>query len=94
MSGDYELEMPFKVCQSQGGPYEDEPFVAGYQAGRLAGRLDAAAAIGANHLVEVVYVDLLPQIDLIAMRAGYTMDPVVDGEWATVSLLLDVEEPS
>lgn len=35
------LVMPFVVCTSEGGPYEDESFVAGWDLGTLDARLDA-----------------------------------------------------
>lgn len=90
---DWELGVPFVACRTQGGPYDDDSFVAGFQAGRIDARLTVASVVGANHVVEVAYTRLRKQIDLLAMSHGYTVDPVVDREWTTYSFLLDVEEP-
>lgn len=77
---EYALVMPFVVCQSVGGPYDDDAFVAGYQAGQI----DAALKAGtAGDLSLTVRTDLLPQLDLIAMRHGYIMttDSTEIDEW-------------
>lgn len=93
MADEFSLMMPFVVVESNGGPYDDAAFVAGYQCGTVDAKLAAAKAVGANHLVEVCYSDLRAQIDLIAMRHGYTVDVVdEDDEWSTYSFLMDVEQ--
>jgi hypothetical protein len=61
------------VCQSNGGPYEDEAFVAGFQAGEISQALRAAKAAGAFRLVRTVRTDVVKQLDLIAMDAGFTL---------------------
>lgn len=33
---EFGLVMPFVVCESQGGPYDDNAYVAGFEAGNLA----------------------------------------------------------
>ena len=68
----YGLVMPFVVTVSQGGPYDDNAFVAGWEAGWLDAMLLACRPLGAT--VER-YVDssLVPQLDLVAMRHRYTM---------------------
>lgn len=68
---EYALVMPFVVCQSHGGPYEDQAFVAGYQAGQIDRALRAAAAIGATQLRATVYAALVPQLELIGMNHGF-----------------------
>lgn len=93
MDDEFSLMMPFVVVESNGGPYDDAAFVAGYQCGLVDAKLAAASAVGANHLVEVCYADLRGQIDLVAMRHGYTVDVVdEDEEWSTYSFLMDVEQ--
>jgi hypothetical protein len=62
----YELVMPFSVCKSQGGPYDDESFVAGW---RLA-EIDAALRMNGGCWQGHVYEPELKQVDLIAMRHG------------------------
>jgi hypothetical protein len=66
------LLMPFVVCESAGGRYDDEAFVAGYQAGQIDQALEVAAAVNATHLAApLVHAGLVEQLDLIAMRHGY-----------------------
>jgi hypothetical protein len=69
----WHLAVPFVVCQSQGGPYDDEAFVAGFQAGQISRSLAAAKAIGADRLRLTVRTDLVKQLDLIAMDAGFAL---------------------
>ena len=67
----YSLVIPFVACHSQGGPYDDQSFVAGYQAGQLARSLAAAAVVGATEVKATVNSDLVKQLDLIAMHHGF-----------------------
>lgn len=70
----YELVLPFVVCESQGGPYNDEAFVAGWEAGRLDLMIAEQAKAGARGpIVATVHRGNLPIVDLIAMRHGYTL---------------------
>jgi len=84
------LVVPFTVCQSKGGPYEDQSFVAGFQAGELWARLTAFQAMGGVRTEpQNVYTELLPQVDLIAMHFGYRV--LVDlsevPEWRVVTFV-------
>lgn len=83
---EYGLVLPFTVCVSQGGPYEDAAFCAGFAAGRIDTLLMSNIEFEGP-----VRRDLLPQLDLIAMRYGFgidmnpeTFDP--DGEWAQIHI--------
>jgi len=71
-TGDHEygLVMPFVACKSQGGPYDDAGFVAGFACANVASQLESAG--GATLSVQV-RSDLLAQLDLIAMREGYRL---------------------
>lgn len=69
--GGWDLVLPFVVCESHGGPYEDQSFVAGFQAGQIYRSLAAIAAVEGNGLTAMVRADLAPQLDLIAMRFGF-----------------------
>ena len=65
------IVMPFMVCESKGGPYDDAAFVAGFRAGII----DAYLATDPNNPVPETFFtepELIPQLDLIAMRHGYT----------------------
>lgn len=69
-----ELVVPFTVCQSAGGPYDDTSFVAGFQAGTIDQALKTGAATSAESVkFPMVYVDLLKQLDLIGMNRGYPL---------------------
>lgn len=83
---DFGLLMPFVVCTSGGGPYEDGPFVAGYRLGLLDGFLEHGRPDVHELMVQSADV---PQVDLIAMRHGYTMTSAPAGyedEWVCVEL--------
>lgn len=78
----YGLVMPFVVCESKGGPYDDEAFVCGWEAASI----DALLAAGPDEVERTVHAGLLPQLDLIAMEHGYMLasqpwDEAPD-EWA------------
>jgi len=84
-----DLVMPFLVCQSNGGPYDDNSFVAGVRFGAIDAEL---AAAGGMHAVTPDFpfpTPLVPQLDLLAMSRGYTTTieaiPGADYEWATVT---------
>lgn len=73
---DYGLVMPFAVCASNGGSYEDEPFVAGFRLGEIRERVRRD-----NAWSGLVREDDIPQLDLIAMERDLTMrcDDAGDG---------------
>lgn len=80
---EFGLVMPFVVCASQGGPYDDAAFVAGYELGHLAARLES----GRHHFLRVtLHTASMPQVDLLAMKCGYTMRYQVmpQDEWSDV----------
>ncbi len=85
----FELVLPFVVCQSQGGPFEDTAFVAGFQAGQIDRTLAVAAA---TEQFEVhfphVHTTLLPLLALIGMNRGFPVvesDPADAPEWTAVT---------
>jgi len=86
--GEYSLVMPFVACVSKGGPYDDDAFVAGYQAALLSGQLKMGSAIGAKHFETVAYSGLSEQLDLIAMQWGYSVEAIPEGEWTTYRFTL------
>lgn len=87
----YELVMPFVVCQSNGGPYDDAAFVAG---GNLAAidallavnRVGFGGGIGATRFEGHVNTDCLPQLDLICMKHQMvaTTQKRIDEHWTAV----------
>lgn len=76
----HELVMPFVTVQSNGGPHEDVAFAAGWGMGHLSAVLDGAVAkletLGPLRVqVErTVDVDVRSQVDLIAMKCGWTVE--------------------
>lgn len=76
------LVMPFVLCQSEGGPYEDDAFVAGYTCATLAAELRALAVHRSTPRPHLVRPAHLPQVDLIAMLHGYKIS-VGDVDGAT-----------
>lgn len=83
-----ELVVPFIACVSKGGPYDDESFVAGFQAGMVDRALQVAAQCEAQSVRFTVATALVPQLELLAMNRGF---PVVEAEssteWAEWSLV-------
>lgn len=84
------LVVPFVACLSQGGPYEDKAFAAGFQAGEIHRALCIAAPARAVQVrFPMVRSDLLPQLDLLAMHAGFVIvAKTIDAhfpEWADVT---------
>lgn len=88
----YEIVLPFTVVTSAGGPYEDQAFVAGFQAGSI----DVDLRVGMPQPEYWVPSALVPQLDLIAMRRGYLMEhePWADDvRWSRIEFRLP-DEPA
>lgn len=80
---EFGLVMPFVACTSQGGPYDDDSFVAGFTCAFI----EAMMAEPHGYTIErAVPPALLPQLDLIAMRHGWTLTSLpweeAPDEWA------------
>jgi hypothetical protein len=69
----YELEMPFVSVASNGGPYDDDAYAAGWAMGALDARLGTHPHVRPLRHEETVRTVDVPQADLIAMRHGYRM---------------------
>jgi hypothetical protein len=78
----YSLVMPFVTC-GDGGAHDDASYVAGFEAGTFNARLEVAASLGvAETQWALAHTTNLPQIDLIAMRHGFTVvREDFEGEW-------------
>lgn len=74
----YGLVYPFVVCQSQGGPYDDDSFVAGFALGRIDQALDAAELLGAKEMRFTVRSALAKQCELVGMARGFPVVEVVE----------------
>lgn len=65
----YSLVMPFVVTVSHGGPFDDNAYCAGWEMGKLSTQLST----GTVSWVATILRANLPQADLVAMDAGWTM---------------------
>lgn len=83
---EFGLIVPFIVCATNGGPYDDGPYCAGYEAGTIAVVL-ASLPPEITQAERTVRTDNLPQIDLIAMQHGWTVNAATTEwpEWTTVA---------
>lgn len=75
---EFELQMRFVVCQSEGGALDDKAFVAGCNFARH--HLSLLACSGADQWSEWVIPEMVPQYDLLAMDLGYVMTSETCGE--------------
>lgn len=88
--GGYRLIMPYIVCKSQGGPYDDESFVAGVRMQQINDILERDASTPGKSVFSTYQSPgLLPQLDLVAMQHGYVMESIPWDEhpddWALVT---------
>jgi hypothetical protein len=74
------------VTTSQGGPYDDEAFQAGYAMAMIHISL-ADTTQNDSPFVVPIYTACVPQLDLIAMAYGWTTKVLYSqGEWSSVLL--------
>lgn len=91
---EYSLVMPFILCTSEGGPYDDEAFVAGYECGWLDSHLETCKSLLATPDSRYVHTNVLRQLDLICMSHSFrlTKGQVDDsGEWTWVTFTKEDE---
>lgn len=72
----YELMVPFVACASNGGPYEDVPFVAGFEMGKLWAWCSALKGADQATFVMTIRAENRDQADLIAMNFGARINDV------------------
>lgn len=87
--GGWDLVMPFLPVTSRGGPFDDEAFTAGWQAGVVDRSLEVLAVLDGRALSFLVDSRLGDQMRLLGMKHGYpavTLEPL-DGcpEWVRVT---------
>ena len=93
---DDELIMPFVVCKSSGGPYDDASYIAGWEAGALdrALQLTGHRAVVRNGVRLLLHPDNIPQLDLVAMRHGFILEPEKKkDEDGLVGVVVKMNEP-
>ena len=87
---EYDLVFPFVAVTSEGGPYDDQAYCAGYEMGQL----DAALAQHPTEHAAVVRTENLAQADLIAMRHGYVRNDLPNDahpEWTCMEFTPSME---
>jgi hypothetical protein len=88
----YDLVMPFVTVTSNGGPHDDESYVAGWAMGKLAADLEPADNVGKPRAVifmyhDVIRTDCVAQADRIAMKHGYVASFTdLDDGWTDMQL--------
>lgn len=70
---DYELSMPFVLCKTNGGPFDDEAFVIGWDCATLHAELRQCRVMQLTPIGRWVKARLLPQLELIAMDTDFTI---------------------
>lgn len=80
----YDLVMPFLPVISNGGPYDDDAFVAGYEMGLL----DAQLGNSEFDQGRAIHAENRAQADLIAMRHGYIAEFTANdgGDWVCMKV--------
>jgi hypothetical protein len=78
------MTMPWVCVESVGGAWEDEAFQAGYTCGRLHSKMRTTFDLT---LVEVVPAELVQQLDLCAMDAGWVITDATPTEDPTFTTL-------
>lgn len=69
----YELAMPFVTVKSNGGMFDDEAYVCGFEAGQLDSRM-AQISPFLDYYATAIHAANRKQADLIAMRYGYAVE--------------------
>lgn len=91
------LVMPFVVCESQGGPYDDDAFVAGCRYASIDHALQMILQFGVTQYEQWIEPALVPQLDLLAMHLGWklTAEPWEDhpDEWVLARFVKAEEAP-
>lgn len=66
----YGLVMPFVVCKTNDGPYDDESYACGWEMAVLDERLKIAKAANAVIHSVMIHAGNLPQLELVLMKFG------------------------
>lgn len=72
----YNLVMPFVVTKDHGGPYDDDSYVAGWEAHAMACFMKDIQLGVPCRIIPMMPVRTanIPQLDLLAMRFGWTLE--------------------
>lgn len=85
------LVMPFVVVQSEGGPFDDESYSAGYEMGHMWCFLQMVTGMNDIRNIDLMVRSAnVPQADLVAMHFGYVTEvkpcPGMEDEWSAIEL--------
>jgi len=75
----FELLVPFTCVESEGGPYNDKAFAAGWQLGAAWQLLQQHKDVWTESVL-LFYPDLAHQVDLMAMQFGFMTSVVGESE--------------
>lgn len=67
------LVVPFVACTSQGGPFDDESFVNGFDCGVLHTEMRILHEVGGTPRARWVKPGTIEQVDLLAMHNGFVV---------------------
>ena len=82
------LVMPFVIVKSSGGELDDLSFACGWDCGALDAELRTCHELAATPRARYVKVEILPQLDLIAMRHKFTVQLGEEvSDWRYVSFI-------
>lgn len=97
---EFEILVPFIVCKSEGGVFDDDSFTAGFECATVYADLKyakgAPSGLPMTPHEAVLRTDNVKQIDLLAMHLGYKTRAVVwdeDPAWSVVFFEFAQEEP-
>lgn len=68
------LLVPFTACASQGGPFDDDAFVHGFDCGVIHTEMRILGEVGGTPRARWVKPGILGQVDLIAMHNRFTIE--------------------
>jgi hypothetical protein len=94
----YELIMPFVLAKSNGGPYDDDAFQAGWDLGALDVEMKIMKTLESVPTPRYWPRAWLPQVELLCMKHGLIaiqgpLDPVDDplNEWVGLEFAIEVK---
>ena len=83
----FDLSIPFVVCESVGGPFDDAAYLSGFELGVIYARLVAAKAVDAHIDSVVVHDHNVPQLTILTDFLGILADaPIPDDGYSRVPL--------
>lgn len=88
----FELVTPFVLVKSAGGPYDDKSFSSGYRLGRMDMSFEISAQLHSLPRAYTFAHEEKTQVDLIAMKHGFTVEFEDYDEYWTIARFDYAEE--